>query len=100
MNLSFALPAAVSGTFFNGLGHPFTPAVENASFVIGYHVPSFSYDILCHEMILDAAKVYDIMPEDTKFIGVLTDPTNHFSNLWLEHESHWSMKEELDLILF
>lgn len=93
-HLSFALPTN-SGTFFNGLGHPFTPAIANLTKVIGYNVEGFTYDILCHDMILDAAKVYEIMPEDTKFIGLLSNPIGHFKRLWGKYESLWSMKSGL-----
>ena len=33
-------------------------------------------------MILDAAKVYELMPSDTKFIGLVRDPVYHFKALW------------------
>lgn len=94
-HLSFALPTSTSGTYLNGMGHPFTPITGNLTHVIGFNSEEASFDILCHDMILDAAKVYEIMPEDTKFIGLLTHPVRHFRRLWNKYESTWSIKKRL-----
>ena len=53
--------------------------------IIGYEKEGATYDIICHDMVLDAAKVYEIMPPDTKFIGLLRDPVYHFKALWDAH---------------
>ena len=50
--------------------------------IIGYEKEGATYDIICHDMVLDAAKIYEIMPPDTKFIGLLRDPVYHFKSLW------------------
>ena len=58
------------------------PMVGDIPKIIGYDKPGAEYDIMCHDMVLDAAKVYEVMGEDTKFIGLLRDPVHHFKALW------------------
>jgi len=35
------------------------------------------------------------MPEDTKFIGLLSNPVSHFKRLWNKYDSFWSIKSGL-----
>ena len=85
MLISFAVPHSSSGSFRNGLGHQFSPMLGDQAKIIGYGLDGVSYDMICHDMILDAAKVYEIMPADTKFIGLVRDPVYHFKALWDAH---------------
>ena len=82
---SFAVPHSSAGSFRNGLGHQFTPMLGDQAKIIGYGLDGVSYDMICHDMILDAAKVYELMPADTKFIGLVRDPVYHFKALWDAH---------------
>jgi hypothetical protein len=81
-HLSFAVPPSSSGSFRNGLGHQFAPMLGDQAKIIGYGLGGVKYDMICHDMILDAAKVYELMPSDTKFIGLVRDPVYHFKALW------------------
>jgi len=93
-NLSYALPTG-NNEWRNGLGHSFNPLVGNMSTVIGLTENSedFHFDIIFHEMIFDAVKIYEIMPGDTIFISLLTDPVMKFYDAWVKYEDHWLMKE-------
>jgi len=93
-NLSYALPTG-NNEWRNGLGHSFNPLSGNVSTVIGLTENSedFHFDIIFHEMIFDAVKIYEIMPGDTIFISLLTDPVMKFYDAWVKYEDHWLMKE-------
>jgi len=95
-HLSFAISTTSNGGFRNGLGHPFAPIVGHMPKIIGYEKEGATYDILCHDMVLDAAKVYEIMPPDTKFIGLLRDPVYHFKALWDAHRHKWSLSNHIE----
>ena len=73
---SYALPTG-NNEWRNGLGHSFNPLSGNVSTVIGLTENSddFHFDIIFHEMIFDAVKIYEIMPGDTIFISLLTVST-------------------------
>ena len=61
--------------------------------IIGYGLGGVKFDMICHDMILDAAKVYELMPSDTKFIGLVRDPVYHFKALWDAHRHKVSSSE-------
>ncbi|CAG5099955.1 Oidioi.mRNA.OKI2018_I69.XSR.g16767.t1.cds [Oikopleura dioica] len=95
---SFALPTG-NNEWRNGLGHSFNPLSSsgNISTVIGLtdNNEDYHFDIIFHEMVFDAVKIYEIMPGDTIFISLLQDPVLKFYDAWVKYEDHWAMKEKL-----
>jgi galactosylceramide sulfotransferase len=72
--LNIALPNRSKGYGFNYLGYGDTVRRKNLVPL----PPGESYNILCNHVIYNRNAFRDIMPNDTVYVAILREPTNHF----------------------
>ena len=74
--LNIVLPRKSSGFGFNYLGYGKTVERNN---IVPLPVNE-TYNILCNHVVYNKAAFRSIMPNDTKYVGILREPVSHFKS--------------------
>lgn len=74
--LNIVLPRASKGFGFNYLGYGQTVARER---IVPLPVNE-TYNILCNHVVYDKSAFHSLLPDDTKYIGIIREPVSQFKS--------------------
>ena len=74
--LNIVLPKKTTGVGFNYLGYWKTVARDN---IVPLPINE-TYNILCNHVVYNKSAFRSIMPNDTKYVGILREPVSHFKS--------------------